>query len=524
MPGALRGTLALADQKYQGAVGVNVQSPGAKWFFLTVLQASSQEPGADTFARLARDLKALPEVQTVVLLFNLRSSTLSTDKVQLRLRLAFANPDLGKKAAEEVRQLVKLLQQPLREWIQEIARDPRSFQSVGGVVAPEAVKWIFQVYDQFFVALQDIEIKLEGNVLDIRLPDLAIDLAGMGTLVGEQGRLMERYQSQLHWPQLLQLRLALEDYAAEHRRLPPAAITSKDGKPLLSWRVALLPYLGQKDLYEQFHLEEPWDSPRNKQLLDRMPKVFGPPGKEGGPTTVYRAVVGPGTAFAEGQGFPSNKDGPANTIVIAEAGDAVPWTKPEELSCGPNQPPPPMGSAALFTDGTVRQIKVSLDDKVRRALLMRGGDKVDWARVPVIAGDLVATDLNVASWGVVCKPREGPERYRWGLRVAENACQLQPKDGLLLNTLGVAQFRLGRYREALETLLQSTQLNAEKPQGAIPADLAFLAMTQHKLGQHEQARANLRRLRDKMKEPAHAKDQESQAFLREAEALIEGKE
>ena len=63
----------------------------------------------------------------------------------------------------------------------------------------------------------------------------------------------------------------------------PAAAISKDGKPLLSWRVALLPFLGEKGLYEQFHLDEPWDSPHNKLLLDQMPNVYAPVLRKGEP-------------------------------------------------------------------------------------------------------------------------------------------------------------------------------------------------------------------------------------------------
>ena len=55
---------------------------------------------------------------------------------------------------------------------------------------------------------------------------------------------------------------------------PPAYTTSKDGKPLLSWRVLILPYLEQEALYKEFHLDEPWDSPHNRTLIARMPAVY----------------------------------------------------------------------------------------------------------------------------------------------------------------------------------------------------------------------------------------------------------
>ncbi len=109
--------------------------------------------------------------------------------------------------------------------------------------------------------------------------------------------------------------------------------------------------------------------------------------------------------------------------------------------------------------------------------------------------------------------------YRRALRVAEVACRLAPNNGLYLNTLGVAQYRSGRYSDAVTTLMRSDQLNAQPLGGSEPADLAFLALAQHRLGQTEKARDTLRRLRETMKKPERAKNQESQGFLREAETI-----
>ena len=127
---------------------------------------------------------------------------------------------------------------------------------------------------------------------------------------------------------------------------------------------------------------------------------------------------------------------------------------------------------------------------------------------------------------------------------AEAACQHEPDKGALLNTLGVAQYRAGHYREAVATLTQSARLNSEGVCGLQPADLAFLALAHHRLGEPDQARAVLGRLRalmkkpehastsereyqgrllwsqmDLMKKPEHASTSEAQLFLREAEAI-----
>jgi hypothetical protein len=85
--------------------------------------------------------------------------------------------------------------------------------------------------------------------------------------------------------------------------------------------------------------------------------------------------------------------------------------------------------------------------------------------------------------------------------------------------LGVAQYRVGKYHEAVETLTQSDRLNAVAYNGSVPRDLAFLALAQHRLGRADQARATLHRLRRLMNAPVGARNEESQAFLREAEAI-----
>jgi Flp pilus assembly protein TadD len=130
--------------------------------------------------------------------------------------------------------------------------------------------------------------------------------------------------------------------------------------------------------------------------------------------------------------------------------------------------------------------------------------------------------LNDAAWQVVRAPGASKDAYALALCRAEAAVRAAPGDGNILNTLGVAQYRAGRFAEALVTLTKSDKLNATKD-GPHRADLAFLAMAQHRLGKKDEAKATLGRLREVMKERAQANDAEAQGFLREAEELIEEK-
>ncbi len=182
--------------------------------------------------------------------------------------------------------------------------------------------------------------------------------------------------------------LAMHNYHDATGTFPTdAAIRDKNGKPLLSWRVAILPYLGQDGLFRQFKLDEPWDSPHNKSLLPLMPKEYAFPGEaqelaQG--LTHYRVFVGPQTAFAPGQrsSIPAITDGTSNTIMIVETADAVPWTKPDEVVYDPKAPLPKFGhpggwfNVALF-DGSVRRVPVGIDEATLRALITaNGGDVV----------------------------------------------------------------------------------------------------------------------------------------------------
>jgi hypothetical protein len=75
---------------------------------------------------------------------------------------------------------------------------------------------------------------------------------------------------------LKQLALAMHNYHDVNGRFPPAASRGADDKPLLSWRVMILPYLEQEALYKEFNMDEPWDSEQNKKLLAKMPDIYVP--------------------------------------------------------------------------------------------------------------------------------------------------------------------------------------------------------------------------------------------------------
>ena len=134
---------------------------------------------------------------------------------------------------------------------------------------------------------------------------------------------------------LRQISLAIFSYHSAHGQYPPQYTTNADGEPLLSWRVLILPYLERRDLYEQFHLDEPWDSPHNLPLVSRMPDYFRCPSAMYGETTSYLAVVGDETVWQPGIDIAHDDISErrlATALLIEDPFSAVVWTQPEDLS------------------------------------------------------------------------------------------------------------------------------------------------------------------------------------------------
>ncbi len=183
---------------------------------------------------------------------------------------------------------------------------------------------------------------------------------------------------------LKQIALGFHNYHSAYKKLPPPAIRNDNGDRLLSWRVAILPFIEHQQLYEEFHLDEPWDSEHNIKLLERMPDVYTdpslplPPGK-----TVFQAMVGEGLMMEPDKDnrFRDVLDGLANTIMVAEVHQdhAVPWTKPEDLEVDMDDPIAQMGHIhqggfhVTLADGAVVFITHSIEQGLFKALLTRAG-------------------------------------------------------------------------------------------------------------------------------------------------------
>jgi hypothetical protein len=226
--------------------------------------------------------------------------------------------------------------------------------------------------------------QVKGDRLALRLDDreLAAALRPLAKrLRGAAGRSRSAKR-------LTQIGMALHTYHDRHKGFPTAASYDRQGQPLLSWRVHLLPLLGEEKLYKQFKLDEPWDSPHNRKLIPHIPAVYSPDdGKlTAAGKTLFLAPLGEATMF------PGRKrvrisdvlDGTSNTIFIVEAADdqAVIWTKPADLKYDPKKPLAGLVDkhrpefAVLLVDGTVHFLPVTISPETLRALFTRAGNEV----------------------------------------------------------------------------------------------------------------------------------------------------
>jgi hypothetical protein len=186
---------------------------------------------------------------------------------------------------------------------------------------------------------------------------------------------------------------ALHDYHSAHGSFPPAVLHTPEGKPSYSWRVAILPYMSQKekDLYKQYNFDEPWDGPNNRKLLSQIPSAFHLPDPDQDETHAsYFALTGPGAVFSgdKGTSLDEIRDGASTTILFVEWKRAVPWTKPEDIPITADDPLAKIGGyfetcarmggfEVAFADSSIKLISGTMNDSVLRALITKaGGEKI----------------------------------------------------------------------------------------------------------------------------------------------------
>jgi len=180
--------------------------------------------------------------------------------------------------------------------------------------------------------------------------------------------------------------LAMLNYESAHGHFPPAVLYDKKTGTPYSWRVAILPYLEQNEVYKLYRFDEPWDSENNKKVLEYRPMQLLSPTDPSSTNTAYLLLTGPETVFTgkKGTKFVQIRDGSANTLLLVEAKRDIPWTKPEDIPYAPEKPLPKLGGFfksgfhVAFCDGSVHFMAEDVDQKTLRHLIEKAdGNVVD---------------------------------------------------------------------------------------------------------------------------------------------------
>ena len=303
------------------------------------------------------DLRPLVRTRLVVATMDL------ADRVTLTMKMTYTDPDaaaeaeralgaaaqMGRSAlampkAEAERLLYE--RKPNRSG-EKPAAGPRPIEELPEAIAAVAALGAIAYADEL---LADLPVTRNGSdlVASITLPEWTTQYfgsmamsAGLALPAIQQARLAALRAQAMN--NMKQIGLAMHNYHDTFGAFPPAAITDKKtGKPLLSWRVAILPFIEQDNLYRQFKLDEPWDSEHNIKLSRTVVKVYEDPRGEAAPGMTYykvftspdgkkQAAITPFSTTGKGRKFFNITDGTSNTIMVVSGGDPVNWAKPDDI-------------------------------------------------------------------------------------------------------------------------------------------------------------------------------------------------
>jgi hypothetical protein len=226
---------------------------------------------------------------------------------------------------------------------------------------------------------------------------LVITLAGILVVLAVRGlqTVQESARQSACQGRFNQMQLALTNYHETHGHFPPAFVVGPDGKRWHSWRVLILPFMDQANVYDRYRFDEPWDGPNNRLLAEKicLPIFQCHSGADYGKSfhTNIVAIVGVGTAFpgAGSTQLSDFRDAGRNTILLAEYGNSdIHWMEPRDLnadqmsfqfndSAAPSiSGPHPAGPAVVFADGiTAYRLRRPLSAETLSALVRTQGDK-----------------------------------------------------------------------------------------------------------------------------------------------------
>lgn len=332
---------------------------------------------------VAVDVKALADLPLPVgaPLLEAKTAVLSADligdaRATAQLTLMFPTPAQAKAAESLLRAKLK----ELAGWAAAMEKkSSEKLDDTGSTPGP--------LLELFATTLKSAKVRVEGTKLIAAADFNLTDAVARVMLAAPDSALANRGDSPAT-NNMKQIGLAIHNYHDVYGHCPSNSY-DKNGKPLLSWRVHILPFIEQDQLFKQFKFDEPWDSAHNKPLAKTIVKVYAIPGR---PTdaglTHFQSLIKPkGSADpfnpwltagqSKGPKFVEVPDGTSNTIMVAEGAEAVIWSQPDDLVYEANKPVPKLGGpngryTILFGDGSVRTFRRGqIDDTNLRRIITR---------------------------------------------------------------------------------------------------------------------------------------------------------
>ncbi|MEZ6090193.1 MAG: DUF1559 domain-containing protein [Pirellulaceae bacterium] len=313
----------------------------------------------------------------------------SVEAVEIKMDVSRSEPDFliarvvmsSAEAAEQFNSLAVGVTQMQKSQLMLAAQNPNSR------INPKVFKPLIEL-------VSSLSISLDGRIVTLRLPkptDMDTFLQQLQPALALGGEMLEQLRARQAQMQLMnglkQIALAMHNCHDAYHRFPRHNGDAMGRQTGLSWRVHLLPYLEQLPLYNQFNLDEPWDSAHNKPLIDKMPKLFAVEGVDKPGYTSIHVFTGDKTPFPNverGMSFRDILDGTSNTIMAVRAGPgtAQPWTKPGGLEFdGENAVEllGDVGDSLLFSlmDGSVHYLKLDqIADQLPLMIMHQDGTSV----------------------------------------------------------------------------------------------------------------------------------------------------
>lgn len=352
--------------------GLPVEKQGVMDEALKLADAKHHFVLAIDFSMLPSEiLTAAPaELQPFLPLLKSKTSTLFVDLKEKLLSVNLHLTSGDDNSAQDSERSFKLLMKLASDGLAGVLKDEKYVKELGALVA--GLKELERAVNTVKISRDGSRLEV-STALNIDMPIAGIVTQTLNKINGESARAQSTNN-------LKQIALAMHNYHSTYNSFPAAAICGKKGKPLLSWRVSILPFIEQQNLYQQFKLDEPWDSEHNKKLIPMMPRTYAlPSDKTPDGKTHYKLFTGNGAVFdlIQQTKITEIADGTSNTLMAVETIDSCDWTKPEDIEFDDKMAIEKLlrftdgNTPVAFCDGSVRMLKKGIADATWRLLIQK---------------------------------------------------------------------------------------------------------------------------------------------------------